>query len=336
MSPAQRILDRDDVGPYLHERLLITDPGIQVSELSGGVSGRVFLAEAGGRRLVVKQPLSRLAVTAEWWADTDRAQTEARAIRWAAEHTPGACPELVYVDTDNDIVTMLAAPDGWTNWRDALLGGAMNPAAVRRTATWIGEIVGQWHADSWGRSGLADSFNDYQAFEDLRITPFHREVSVRHPELEMIIGECVDQLLSMPECLVHGDLSPKNILVGTGGSWIIDFEVAHFGAAVFDLAFLQCHLMLKSIHQPERGWIYAQAAEDFMASYRGKAGDPPSAGQLPSQIGCLLLARVDGMSPAGYLSARERSSTRCVAQQILTERGPSLQRAWRTVLEVRP
>jgi aminoglycoside phosphotransferase (APT) family kinase protein len=120
----------------------------------------------------------------------------------------------------------------------------------------------------------------------------------------------VDEMQARRLCIVHGDFSPKNVLVGRGPElWVIDFEVAHIGDPAFDVAFLLCHLMLKSLHRPQLAAEYDRCAVDFASTYQAGARPEvaPSWEYVLGHVGCLLLARVEGKSPAEYLTEEERS-----------------------------
>ena len=90
-----------------------------------------------------------------------------------------------------------------------------------------------------------------------------------------------------------GDWSPKNLLVYPDSVLALDFEVAHCGDPAFDVAFLLSHLVMKSVHLPQHQLQLRQAADAFLAGY---GAIPPDA-HVTAELGCLLLARVDGKSP---------------------------------------
>ena len=50
---------------------------------------------------------------------------------------------------------------------------------------------------------------------------------------------------------MHGDVSPKNILVGWKGPVFLDAETTCYGDPAFDLAFCLTHLLLKCVWHPE-------------------------------------------------------------------------------------
>jgi len=188
-----------------------------------------------------------------------------------------------------------------------LLDGVIDPAVGCR----LGRLLGRWHRASSEHLGELEEFSDLEVFQQLRTEPFHRTVANRHPGLEPFISRALEALLRRPgRCLVHGDFSPKNVLVGVGELWVIDFEVAHLGDPVFDLAFLLSHLILKSVHRPAAATAYRECAAQFLESYENEAVAElvPTDESLALQVGCLVLARVDGKSPAGYLTLDEQKS----------------------------
>jgi tRNA A-37 threonylcarbamoyl transferase component Bud32 len=321
-------LDEGSVVGYLVGRGLLPDdsgapvprvPVPKVIGLGGGVSSVVLLVEAGDTRVVVKQPRRRLLVKEEWLANPMRALTEARALTLVHETTPEAVPPLLDVDASAHAITMAAAPLTWQPWKDLLLDGVADPAVARR----LGLLLGAWHfSTSQHRDELAE-LEDLEVFDQLRIDPYHRTVAARHPALARQVATAAASLLASParRCLVHGDFSPKNVLLGEEGLWVIDFEVAHVGNPVFDLAFLTTHLVLKSLHRPGDSELYRACAADFLDSYREVAGPGlvPSNKSLGLQVGCLLLARVDGKSPAEYLTPEEQIAARELGARLVLE-----------------
>lgn len=323
MKPDEALAD--SVADYLRSHGQLPEP--EVMPLAGGVSGETVLVETAPSRIVVKRALSRLLVAGEWTAKPERAMTEARALELLHAITPEYTPALRHADPHRNTIVMTAAPAGWPTWKSALLGDVSDPTAgVADTASALGTILGTWHSRTWHDHEIAVRFDDYEAFEQLRIAPFHRTVATRHPDVAMRVDTCVQELMTRRDCLVHGDFSPKNILVGPDGLMVLDFEVAHFGAAVFDLAFLQCHLVLKALHLPWRAAELADAAQRFLASYAGACRARPR--RLGWHTACLLLARVDGLSPAGYLRPATSEAVRRLALDLLAADDPSAAEVW--------
>ena len=329
---------------YLRERGLLPEtagPGVKLTALSGGVSAETVLVEAGTERLVLKRALERLLVAGDWHAKPERAMTEAAAMQALHAITPVNVPRLLDADRQLNVVVMEAAPASWVNWKAVLLGECPDPGTgVIATAASLGRILGTWHRRTWHDPAIAARFADAEAFEQLRIAPFHREIAARHPAVAGRVADCARHLEAARECLVHGDYSPKNVLVGRDGLMVVDFEVAHTGAAVFDVAFMLCHLVLKAAHRPSRAAETAEAAAAFLAAYRTAAGPaadagcgPGDDGLLGAQVACLLLARVDGLSPAPYLSPATAGVIRELALAQLAGPAPAIAGIWRAVRE---
>lgn len=330
MHRAAEILD------YLHANGHLPAPS--VTRFAGGVSGETYLVENSPARVVVKYALERLLVDAEWTAKPERAMTEAAAITLLHELTPGCTPQLYDADSEHNAIVMTAAPPEWLPWKSVLLGEEPDPTeGLSSTAGRLGEILGIWHCRTWHDPAIAAQFDDYEAFEQLRLMPFHRTVAERHPAVALRVTQCADELMSRRDCLVHGDFSPKNVLVGSDGLMVLDFEVAHVGAAVFDVAFLQCHLILKALHLPDSAAELADAASAFVGTYRAAISTQPTSvgalNLLASHTACLLLARVDGLSPAAYLRASTANTVRSIALDVLSDSEPSVSELWSRVLE---
>ncbi|MFE6738645.1 phosphotransferase family protein [Streptomyces tubercidicus] len=316
---------------YLRSQGLLPPP--KVTALTGGVSGETFLVETAPSRLVVKRALGRLLVAGEWTAKPERAMTEASALELLHSITPEHTPALCHADPSRHTLVMTAAPADWPTWKSVILASAPSELTARipETAGELGTVLGTWHSRTWHDADIAARFNDYEALEQLRVTPFHRRVAVQHPGVAARITACAQELVTRRDCLVHGDFSPKNVLVGPNGPMVLDFEVAHFGAAVLDLAFLQCHLILKALHIPERKDQLADAAQRFLASYERECPEPVE--KLGAHTACLLLARVDGLSPAGYLDTATRDAVRRLALGLLADDDPSISEVWNRTLE---
>ncbi len=319
-------LDAAWVRQHLVARGLI-EPGVllAVTPLSGGVSSDIVAVSGPGVELVVKRPLGRLRVEQEWHADARRILTEGRALRVAERLLPGSVPPVLDLDEDTLTLVLQRAPSGWTDWRGELLGGNIDPRVGRR----LGTALGVWHRKSpAGGSAVAD-FAAVDVFVQLRIDPFYRTVALRYPAVAPLIERTADALLATKSCLVHGDFSPKNVLAHGDSAWVLDWEVAHVGDPVFDIAFLLTHLLLKAVHRPAQADEYGLVARGFLEEYH--ATGPPALsvpGALHRNIGCLLLARVDGKSPTTYLTGREPETVRALGFELLQASEVDILGAW--------
>lgn len=312
-------LKPDSVGRYLQRRgLVAADAPVSAVPLGGGVSNDVLAVTGPGIDLVVKQALPRLRVAQEWVATTSRVLTEADALRLAGRICPDAVPEVLDVDDVAMTLTITRANRSLRNWKSDLLAGRLDA----HTAVRCGESLAQWHSATAGDTTVRDHFNN-DAFVQLRVEPFHWTVAARHPDRADRITDLAGRLLATHDCLVHGDFSPKNILAGSSRVCVLDWEVAHCGDPVFDLAFLLAHLMLKAVHRPVDAAGYRGLATEFLCAYHERV-DPAlcsADADLAGQVACLLLARADGKSPAEYLTEPERARVRAIARDALASPG---------------
>jgi 5-methylthioribose kinase len=293
-------LHTSNAAEYLSSRGIAGDAP-RITELGGGVSNTVLLVETRQSRFVMKQALGKLRVQADWFSDRNRAFRESAAMRWLAPHLPtGSLPEILFEDRENFLFAMAAAPREAETWKALLMRGEAGVPVVEAIARMLSTMV----SASWRDPEAERLFGDQTVFDQLRIDPYYRTTAFRHPDLRPQF----DRLLRESSCrrvsLVHGDWSPKNFLVSSAGVMAIDFEVTHFGDPSFDSAFLLNHLLLKSFYRP--GWSaqFARLAGKFWELYR--AGLPPGCDWIEpatiSHLGCLLLARIDGKSPAEYIT----------------------------------
>lgn len=310
------VLTPTTVVGYLVARGLLESPvGVVVSELTGGVSCRVYSASAPTARVVVKQALPRLRVQAEWLADPRRSGVEAAALRLLAGLTPDAVPRLLDDDEDNHALTMTAAPEHWQTWKQQLLAGQVDLDVACR----LGQVLSRWHEATQDVRALDARFANPTGFRELRVSPFLETARDNHPEVASELDDVIAQVLADRRCLVHGDFTPKNVLVGDGRLWVLDPEIAHVGHPGFDLALLLAHLLLKAVHLPEHAVSLHRAADAFLVGY----GSPDESPLLPL-LGSLLLARVDGKSPAGYLTGPEKTRVRRIGASLLRLEIPSV------------
>ncbi len=300
-------------------------------ELGGGVSNIVLLAEwpsDPARRWVVKQSLGRLRVEDDWRAGRERIFREAAAIELLRDVLgPASLPQILAVDRENYLCIMTAAPAGSEPWKTALLAGNVNCAVARRAA----EILGKLMRAGARAPELRARFADRTAFDELRIDPYYRTTAARHPELRPAYDALIEDSLSIRTGLVHGDYSPKNMLVSDGDICLIDFEVVHWGDPAFDAGFWLNHLFLKALHLPRYAPRYFQAAREFWRTLTALTeGEDSTAFERMTlrHLGGLMMARIDGKSPVEYITDEAtRRRVRALASRVLLDAIPTLEQA---------
>ncbi len=286
--------------------------------LSGGVSSDIWLVTSGDRRVVVKRPLEDLKVAEEWHAPLARCRSEANWLATVGELVPGACPEVLAFDADQCLLALeFLEPSEYSLWKTELLEGRVDVGVAEA----VGARLGLIHRLSAARPELATRFATDDLFESLRIEPYLRRIAQRHPALHEAVDDLVQVTMTTRLALVHGDVSPKNILVGPSGPVLLDAECAWWGDPAFDVAFCLNHLLLKTlvVPQPGRGDL-ALAFDTFVTAYAASVDwEEPDAtlARVARLLPALLLARVDGRSPVEYLDCAQGNRVRDFALPLV-------------------
>jgi len=323
------IEDFSALADYLGRRGLSADAQTpSFHNLAGGVSNRTVLVRfPDGRAWVLKQALPKLRVAVDWFSDPERAHREALALEWYARLAPpGSVPRLVFDDREHHLIGMEAVPLPHQNWKTMLLAGEVNLDHVEQFGTLLGAV----HRRAAATSELRQVFADTSFFESLRLEPYYLYSAHQAPQAADFLSRLVADTRSRRITLVHGDYSPKNILVRDGRLCLLDYEVAHFGDPAFDLGFSLAHLCSKAHHLPPRRRDFAEAAEFYWRTYyatlgkveEGTASESGWVQELEPRavrhtLGCLL-ARVAGRSPLEYLSAEERARQRAAVISMMS------------------
>jgi 5-methylthioribose kinase len=325
------LLDATTVVQYLVARGVLGPAVEPPEELSGGVSNVVFGVTDGSRRVVLKQALGKLNVRDDWFASEERSITEAEAIAFAASLTPGSVPKILDRDPQNHIIVLERAPADWRDWKTEILGLRID-SQVGET---LGEVLGKWQVESLAPTARIEPLESIDNFVALRIEPYYRTLAARTLEFQEVIFELAERLLLDRICFVHGDFSPKNILVGEGGQWIIDFEVSHCGNPAFDPAFLLSHLALKSVHLPNGFDQLFECATQFLEAYSRRVDRHLDVDWelVFRQMGCLMMARIQGKSPVEYLTASEQQVAWRVGVALITEPPHDVNGVWMKIGE---
>ncbi|MET0271451.1 MAG: aminoglycoside phosphotransferase family protein [Phenylobacterium sp.] len=303
-----------------------------VVPLAGGVSSDVFRVDLPSGPICVKRALDRLKVAADWRAPVERSSYEAAWLRTAAPLGGPIVPEILAEDTERHLFAMTwFAPEDHPVWKSELAAGRVDPAFAAQ----VGRALAVIHARTAHSPELAAAFPTDALFTSLRIEPYLTHTARAHPDLAARIEAIAATTLSTKTALVHGDVSPKNILVGPDGPVFLDAECAWYGDPAFDIAFCANHLLLKAAWKPEHRAAYAAAFDALVQAYLAgatwEARDALDrrAGPL---LAALFLARIDGKSPVEYLTDEaDKALVRGVARELLRRDQLTLQdvaKAW--------
>ncbi|HVY06165.1 MAG TPA: aminoglycoside phosphotransferase family protein [Burkholderiales bacterium] len=304
-----------------------------ITPLTGGVSSDIVRADLAKGPVCLKRALPKLKVEADWQAPVERNQYEIEWMRTAAGIVPQAVPKILGEDREAGMFAM-AFLDGNSHpvWKAQLRDGEIST----QTASAVGRRIAAIHAGTAGNPDVARRFATDHIFFPIRLEPYLSATGRKHPD-------CADRLESLvrvtgatKKALVHGDVSPKNILVGPQGPVFLDAECAWYGDPAFDLAFCLNHLLLKGIWRPQWRERYLDCfdalGEGYLAGViweRRQDIERRTARLLPG----LLLGRIDGKSPVEYITDdAQRDRVRRVARALLldpVDRLAEIREAWR-------
>lgn len=281
--------------------LVGADHSVPLIPLTGGVSSDIFRADLATGPVCVKRALPRLKVAADWQAPVGRNRYEVEWMRLAAGIVHDAVPAIVGDDPAGGAFAMaFLPPDRYPVWKAQLRDGVIEPSTAAR----VGDVLGRLHAATADRPDIAARFPTDAIFHAIRLEPYLVATGRAHPDLANRFEALVATTLANKRVLVHGDFSPKNLLVGPEGPVVLDAECAWFGDPAFDVAFVLNHLLLKGLWRPQWRGHYADCFTALASAYFAQvAWEPLPAlrARVAALLPGLMLARVDGKSPAEYL-----------------------------------
>ncbi len=296
------IAEKEVLEQYLLERGEIKEKSnYRIKYCKGGVSGTVaFVDRDDEGPLIVKQALSQLKTKDTWLCDPNRMYIEYESNRIYHDLIPQNAPAVYFYDEENYIYGREAVPDGCLMWKEHLMKGQLDFGVAKKSI----ETLVQVHNECSTRQDIKEMFANKEIFYGLRISPYIEFIVGKYPELQDSAAKIVDETMNQSITLVHGDYSPKNIMVTDSGISVLDYEVAHCGHPAFDLAFFSNHFILKSVKFNRYGTAYL-AMLNYMAElyfaqmkFMDKAKFEDSYIRI---LAMLMLARIDGKSPVEYL-----------------------------------
>jgi aminoglycoside phosphotransferase (APT) family kinase protein len=322
LDPSKRSLPPLDAATLAAslKRLGILARGAEVrfTPLAGGVSSDIWLVELGTRKICVKRALPRLKTVQLWEAPVERNRYEWDWFETVARFLPDAVPPMIARDAAANLFVMeYLEPAQFPVWKELLRRGETNAAVAAE----VGARLARIHRSTAGDPAIARRFATDAAFHAIRLEPYLIATARRHPDLAPILESLAASCAATKLCLVHGDVSPKNILIGPKGPMFLDAECAWYGDPTFDLAFCLKHFLLKCLWTPHaaRGFLacydamVARYLEDVAWEDRHRF-EARAARLLPG----LFLARVDGKSPVEYVTEeRDKARVRRVAREFL-------------------
>ena len=324
----------DAFAQALRELGLAGDAPLRGEPLAGGVSSDIWRIDTAAGPVCAKRALPKLRVAADWQAPIERNLYEARWMREANAAVPGCAPRLRGQHPRLGVLVMDYLP-GHALWKQQLRDGI----AEAPTAAAVGRTLARIHAHAAARPALAAQFDSQAIFFDIRLEPYLLATAAKHPDLAPPLQALVRTTQEQAKALVHGDVSPKNILVHGHVPVFLDAECAVWGDPAFDLAFCLNHLLLKCLWNRAAAVGFLRCFDALAQAYREGVDWEPAAAlerRAAQLLPGLLLARADGKSPVEYLDDAGRDRVRRVARPLL-QAAPShladVLQAWRQEMD---
>jgi aminoglycoside phosphotransferase (APT) family kinase protein len=305
-------------------RLGLARPGEtpRITALTGGVSSGIYRVDLASGSYCVKQALPKLKVAKEWLVPVERVFHEIAWLRTVYGIAPGHVPRVLGEDDASKAFVMEFLGPEYRNWKADMLAGRVDVQVARQ----VGDVLGRIHAATADNPAIAARFATDENFYAIRLEPYLVETARVHPALAPQLMATVERTAATRRVLVHGDVSPKNILIGPAGREdgpvLLDAECAWFGDPAFDVAFCLNHFLLKAAHLPSHAKALMDALDAFTRAYFAHVTWEP-VDALEARVATLLpgltLARVDGKSPVEYLGEPQRAKVRNVAMALVAQ-----------------
>ncbi len=287
-----------------------------ITPLTGGVSSDIALVDIGSRKICVKFALEQLKVAQEWYANVERNRAEYCWMEFVSSLLPEATPALLGCSKQaNGFAMEFIQGEDVFLWKKALLEGKKDTGEAKK----VGHTLGRIHQAS-STANIAHLFQNQEDFYALRLEPYLLFTSLRHPEISDQLQAIITSLSSINFVLIHGDVSPKNIMFKNQMPIFLDAECATMGDPCFDVSFCLNHLVIKAIHLKNQQQDLLNAVRNFYGEYRcyvsWEALDDLEK-RVCQLLPALMLARVDGKSPVEYLDETEKKKVRELAIPLI-------------------
>ncbi len=306
------------IQPLVNAGLIDDLEEVSFVPLTGGVSSDIWKVEAKGRIFCVKRALDQLKVEADWAVPVDRNKFEVEWYKIAGRIVPGSAPQILFHDEKAMLFAMdFLNPSDHELWKDKLRAGRADLA----DAAEVGRRLVGTHAGTAGETSVAVLFPRSDIFRAIRLEPYLEATADKHPDLKAQLFGLSQRTSETKLALIHGDVSPKNILIGPNGPVFLDAECACIGDPAFDLAFCLNHFLLKCLWNKDAQSAYMDCFQAMASVYLAGVTWEDTAdleARAASLLPALFLARVDGKSPVEYVTeTADKDKVRRCARELI-------------------
>ena len=315
--------------------LLANGDRAQVSPMPGAMSSELRKVELGWGKVCLKKSRPLLA-----GSDSDvpmeRSRYEYQWLKLARSALGEAVPE-VYGEHEAMFAMEYLDPQTHGSWREQLCSGDISPS----TAAAVGRLIGRFHAATANNLAIAQCFPSDAAFIVLRIQQLFVAGAASQSGVAKRLLELAAMLRECRIALIHGNLCPENVLVGSRGPILIDAQCASYGDPAFDLASCLAELLLLGVWAPLWRDPYLNCYAAFQAAYLQRInweGPEQTEERAALLLPAILLGAARGGLPSRHLYETEkRDLVASIARKLLTEpvfRLSAVRETWRRALPV--
>ena len=192
-----------------------------MTTLTGGVSSDIWKVDLPTGSVCVKRALPQLRVKQLWEAPVKRNEFEVAYLRVAARIAPGSVPNVLAHDAEAGLFVMdYLDPQSHPVWKAQLRDGNANVDTARQ----VGAQMARIHRATSDDAALREQFATDDIFYPIRLEPYLEATARVHTDLAPRLRQLIAITFNTKLCLVHGDIAPKNILVGANGPF---FSIAN-------------------------------------------------------------------------------------------------------------
>jgi len=275
---------------------------IQYKKLTGGVSSEVYHVKTYKNNYCIKRSLKRLLVKKKWIANTNRIKFEYLWLKHCQNILKRNIPNTYEFNNKKKYIVMeYLKTSQYKTLKQLYFNKIININTIRSISKHLYKI----HSNSSNYKTKKTFEGNYKNFYDLRLDPYFNEVGRVYPKYKGYIKKINENYIKHSNTLVHGDFSPKNILVGKNKIIYLDAECCNFGDPVFDLVFFTNHLLIKSIFFKDKSQEFIKLYISFYKEYLSNLSTKNFNSYIDRIIKMtpiMLLSRVDGKSPVEYIN----------------------------------
>jgi len=256
--------DPTDLFPALRQMDLLASGDLpRVTTLASSATTHVYRVDLGWGPVCVKRALLNGSGNVQALA-LERVSAEIGWFKVACGVAPGVAPAVLGSLPGVGVFAMeYLEPDEFPSWQSRIASGRLEPWAAAE----LGHLVGRLHAASAHSAVVRERFSARTAFKTLALAPRLQQAASAHAGSGPALARLEESMAATHVALVHGALSPDNLLLGPRGPVLIDADCAHSGDPMFDVATCLGALAVRMVGHSQRRAELVSAYDAFYRSY---------------------------------------------------------------------